>query len=1066
LKNNIHCILRLIFKRNSIRNIGHSASVIIVFIILAFSLLISTYHISNASNAIYLAHAKQTSVSIKQNSTASAPLSSLIRKLHFSPDLTVTINSGPAPNVSNFNITKGYKIEPVLWNLNLPSSTTFDSKGNMYIAEAGYAIGELETTPRILKLDRNGTISVIASKGIYPPITDIAYHDGKIYVANRGKISTIDVQDKYAFKDIVLGLPSIGDYSVNQLSFGGDGRLYFGIGSATNSGVVGPDNYEWLKLLPSFHDILPKSVKLTEQTFTSPNPLTPIDRHDEVLTGAFAPFGNTTLNKGQFVHGSGDLKCSACIISSKLDGGDIKLVGWGIRNPIGLEYNQVKKTLLVTDSGAEERGSRPIANDTDKIFDIDLSNQSTLGKFYGWPDYFGNAEPITNQKSHSLYGHNINTSKFLMQEHPPVQKPFAMVKLSGIGHVALTNTSSTFGFKNKAFATEIGKIRPTMDKENSTKDAATTGQKIILFDPTKKGPVIDFVSQRKPNPYFRPIDVKFNDDNTALYIVSMGKAEIRTTSPLTGYQLQKPTPWFYQHTGIIWKITNLSSVVGMAATQPPKKLHLSPEITVTINTGPPPHSNIFRLPPGYVMQPVLWNLNMPGSFAFDSRGNMYIASTGITYGKLTTNPHILKVDKNGTVSVFTDRFLHGILADIEYDKGNGLLYVSHRALISAINLTSGIVTDLVTSLPMTDYGTHPMGQIAIGGPEKRIYFGVGSVSNTAIPDVSDFGIGWIRDMPELHEVPASDIKLTGQNFQSHNFLEPQSNETVITGGFMPFGVPARDGQIIKGSIKCNACLLSIRPNGSDLRVEAWGIRNPYGLVMDNNNNRLYAASNGDDDKGIRRVTNDPDKIFMLDITKTKKHIQYNNNNNNNNNLTFFGWPDFPGDGQSISDPVFNQSPRQNYINLPLIKDPPPVTQPFMLLGIGVAVAQAAISTNDSFGYPGKIFVTQFGTIDPVTHTFLIPKYRSPGQVMGQTIGQKVIIIDPTSLGIRDFVSLKTNIDDFRPVGLQFSPDGRELYLTSIEKHQIRDVTPTGVPLPNPEDWPFQNTGTVWKITQK
>ena len=99
------------------------------------------------------------------------------------------------------------------------------------------------------------------------------------------------------------------------------------------------------------------------------------------------------------------------------------------------------------------------------------------------------------------------------------------------------------------------------------------------------------------------------------------------------------------------------------------------------------------------------------------------------------------------------------------------------------------------------------------------------MSNTAVPDVSDFGIGWIRDMTELHEVPASDIKLTGQDFQSHNFLEPQSNETVITGGFMPFGVPAKEGQIIKGSTKCNACLLSIRPDGSDLRAEAWGIRN-------------------------------------------------------------------------------------------------------------------------------------------------------------------------------------------------------------------------------------------------
>jgi hypothetical protein len=60
----------------------------------------------------------------------------LPQKLHFSRDLTVTINSGQPPDVGNFNVTKGYKIEPVLWNLTLPSSVAFDDTGNIYIAGA------------------------------------------------------------------------------------------------------------------------------------------------------------------------------------------------------------------------------------------------------------------------------------------------------------------------------------------------------------------------------------------------------------------------------------------------------------------------------------------------------------------------------------------------------------------------------------------------------------------------------------------------------------------------------------------------------------------------------------------------------------------------------------------------------------------------------------------------------------------------------------------------------------------------------------------------------------------
>jgi len=55
-------------------------------------------------------------------------------------------------------------------------------------------------------------------------------------------------------------------------------------------------------------------------------------------------------------------------------------------------------------NGADERGSRPIANDTDKAYTIDVSNSSNLGKFYGWPDFYGNAEPVTDPKFKSPRG--------------------------------------------------------------------------------------------------------------------------------------------------------------------------------------------------------------------------------------------------------------------------------------------------------------------------------------------------------------------------------------------------------------------------------------------------------------------------------------------------------------------------------------------------------------------------------------------------------------------------------------------------------------------------------------
>ena len=61
------------------------------------------------------------------------------------------INSGAKPSTDVFNIPSGYKMEPILWNLTLPSTVTFDDNGSMYIAESGYSYGGFHPVPRILK---------------------------------------------------------------------------------------------------------------------------------------------------------------------------------------------------------------------------------------------------------------------------------------------------------------------------------------------------------------------------------------------------------------------------------------------------------------------------------------------------------------------------------------------------------------------------------------------------------------------------------------------------------------------------------------------------------------------------------------------------------------------------------------------------------------------------------------------------------------------------------------------------------------------------------------------------
>ena len=240
-----------------------------------------------------------------------------------------------APSTDNFNLTSGYTIEPVVWNLNAPDSLTFDENGNMYIGEAGYPLTRLPEVPKILKVTPNGNISVFVDKGLNSPIVDVVYYnETTLYVSHNHKVSIVNLTNG-AVKDIIAGLPTNVNHQNNQIAFSPDGkRFYVGIGSATNSGVVGEDDaiMGLLPNEPNVHDVPAKNITLTGQNFVTNNTLT-AEPNDTATTGAFVPFGTPTY-PGQVIQGN--IKCNGCILSANLDGTDLKLVGWGFRSAYGM----------------------------------------------------------------------------------------------------------------------------------------------------------------------------------------------------------------------------------------------------------------------------------------------------------------------------------------------------------------------------------------------------------------------------------------------------------------------------------------------------------------------------------------------------------------------------------------------------------------------------------------------------------------------------------------------------------------------------------------------------------
>jgi glucose/arabinose dehydrogenase len=107
--------------------------------------------------------------------------------------------------------------------------------------------------------------------------------------------------------------------------------------------------------------------------------------------------------------------------------------------------------LFAVNHGADQRGSRPIANDSDKFYEIKLNETA----FYGWPDFVGNAEPVTNPKFQSPRGGG-KPLEFVMQNQPPVEMPLTLFEPVHVSGIQIDFANESFGFPGEAFVAQIG----------------------------------------------------------------------------------------------------------------------------------------------------------------------------------------------------------------------------------------------------------------------------------------------------------------------------------------------------------------------------------------------------------------------------------------------------------------------------------------------------------------------------------------------------------------------------------------------------------------------------------
>lgn len=297
--------------------------------------------------------------------------------------------------VAAIQTPEGFRAVLIAEGFNYPSSMTWDSSGRLYVLES-HTVPIPTLKVKVMRIGLAGEPEEVVLRGPGAPTGAIAigieWHDGWIYLSHEEKDGTWGISrfrpDTGDTEAVLRRLPGNGDHNVNYLVFDREGSLYFGIGSATNSGVVSsndPVNKKWLEKRPQVHDVPCKDIVLTGQTFTDSNETTDA-AGDEAKTGAYQAYGRSDASRVP-----GEPLCMTSLYRLRRGSTTPELVAWGLRNPVALAID-LKGTLFVGMHGADIRSTRPILDDPDAVYRV------KPGTWYGWPDFSAELLPITDPR--------------------------------------------------------------------------------------------------------------------------------------------------------------------------------------------------------------------------------------------------------------------------------------------------------------------------------------------------------------------------------------------------------------------------------------------------------------------------------------------------------------------------------------------------------------------------------------------------------------------------------------------------------------------------------------------
>lgn len=374
-------------------------------------------------------------------------------------------------------------------------------------------------------------------------------------------------------------------------------------------------------------------------------------------------------------------------------------------------------------------------------------------------------------------------------------------------------------------------------------------------------------------------------------------------------------------------------------------------------------------------------LDFPTSAAFDDGGVLYAAESGLPFGGARPGGRIVRIGSDGSRTTA----LGGLRAPVNgLAWHNGGFYISEGGFPGRISrwAPGGERHTVLDGLP--GRGNYHTNMVAVG-PDGWLYFSQGAMTNAGVVGLDAYDLAWLKQLPHPFDIPGLNITLAGEVFVTGNPFAP--GEQAVTAAFAPFGDAGASRATIPGRVPCTAAVMRCRPDGSDLSLVAWGLRNAYGLGF-LPDGRLIAVEQSADERGSRPIGNAPDCLYVVEPG------------------AWYGWPDFIS-GRPVTDPQFRPQrgaePRFILANHDRL---PPPARPVMEFAVNAGATKFAVLP-PAGRWPGQIAVALFGDEKPIT---------AP---VGPKVGRGLVRIDP-----RDWSQHSLAAGPFsRPIDVVAAPDG-------------------------------------------